>query len=130
MDEFTLFEEALTSGEAVQLMDSCSSGFVSVDPGRGWPAAVLARPRLHPNPAVGSTSIEFTIPAPGMVDLSVFDLAGRQVKQLSHRLTASTTNRTFWQLDDDEGRKVPPGVYLVAVRWNGLSASRSVTVVK
>ena len=85
------------------------------------PATVAVGPIAHaslefsapaPNPAVGRTVFSFSLPRAGRARLEVMDIAGRRVALLAdERLTPNRYVRG-WDLRDDQGRVVVPGVYL------------------
>ena len=65
-----------------------------------------------PNPFNPSTTISFTLPAPGKTSLTIYDITGRKVRTLiSGRLTAGA-HSAAWDGLDDSGRAVSSGVYL------------------
>ncbi len=68
----------------------------------GVPVAVEESPpafslRHQPNPAWRSTSIEFSLPLPGFVRLTIHDLRGRQVAVLVEEHRAAGTHRVNWR---------------------------------
>ncbi len=63
---------------------------------------------IAPNPFRATTNISIALPAPGPVQLDVFDLAGRHVSTLLNQpLPAGNHTAAF------DGSELPPGVYLV-----------------
>lgn len=68
---------------------------------------------LSPNPFTSATEIDFVVPKDGVVELGVFDLAGRRVSAIVERewLPSGAYHRAW------DGRRdqvaVPPGFYLV-----------------
>ena len=66
-----------------------------------------------PNPFTHSSTVSFELPRSGAVRVAVFDLGGRQVKQLVDRTLAPGRHRVEWMGDDDEGVRQAGGVYFV-----------------
>lgn len=92
------------------------------------PALALRAPQ--PNPARGSVSLSFDLPAAGRVALSVHDVGGRLVRTIAagERLASGRHERS-WDGRDDGGRAVAPGVYLVRLQaGEGVLTRRVVTV--
>ena len=64
--------------------------------------------------------VRFELARAGRVTVSVFDLAGRRVRTLSDGLREIGGHELVWNGEDDAGRKLKPGVYLlrlVAPDW-------------
>ena len=67
-----------------------------------------------PNPFVATTEIVFAVSRPGVIELDVFDLAGRRVRTLAeHEWLASGSHRRAWDGHVEGGRAAPPGLYLI-----------------
>ncbi len=75
----------------------------------------------RPNPFVKRTTLVYQLARGGVVDLSVFSVDGRRVRQLAsgYRLAGSYT--VTW-----DGRGVPPGVYLVRLRVDSFTRTQRV----
>ncbi len=70
-----------------------------------------------PNPASGTTTFAFELPAERPVEAGVFDLAGRRVRTLEPgRMFPAGAHRLAWDGRDEAGKPAEPGVYLVRVR--------------
>ena len=78
-----------------------------------------------PNPARGTVTLALALPAGATVAAEVLDALGRHVRTLSG-VTAAASLR--WNLADDAGARVQPGVYYVRVRGAVGSLSRAVVV--
>jgi hypothetical protein len=93
-----------------------------------------ATPSLHlgaaPNPFNPRTTLHFSLPATASVDLRIYDLAGRHVRQLATGRHAAGEHRIRWNGRDDAGGEVPTGVYLVRLRAGGRTATERVTLVR
>jgi hypothetical protein len=82
---------------------------VSVDPAAETSMLAL---RAHPNPAVGEASVSFSLPAADRVRLSVYDPAGRLVRELLQTEIPAGTHALTWDGRDARGAEVPAGTYL------------------
>ena len=88
-------------------------GAVDVD-GFGTPRPVIAE--IYPNPFNPSTTVAFTVEAPGFVRLDVFSAAGRHVSTLLGEHRAAGTYRAVWDGADDAGARAASGAYFVRLQ--------------
>jgi hypothetical protein len=65
----------------------------------------------YPNPFNPSTEIGFALPAPGSVEIEVFNVLGQRVNTLFSGELPAGEHSVTWQGDDAEGRQVSSGVY-------------------
>jgi hypothetical protein len=93
-------------------------------------ALELAFAAPSPNPARGSTTLEFTLPQAGHVRLSVFDAAGRRVQTLHDGEMAAGAHREAFALRDDAGRDLAAGLYLVRLETAGRVITRRLAAVR
>ncbi len=82
-----------------------------------------------PNPVRGAARFELTLAAPGALALQVFDAAGRQVRTLAAGTVGAGPHAYAWDLHDDAGRRVPPGLYLARGAAGGEVLARRVVVI-
>ena len=80
--------------------------------------------RVAPNPAHRGAMLHFDQSRPGTVRIVVYDLAGRQVRDLS-RTAASGRASVLWDGRDAHGRQAASGVYFVEVHESGRSPARA-----
>ena len=72
------------------------------------------RLQAAPNPFNASTTIRYDVGQPGLVKISVFDVAGRHVRTLvSRRHLSAGTHSVTWDGTDDAGGAAASGVYIV-----------------
>jgi hypothetical protein len=64
-----------------------------------------------PNPFAQSTVLRFALAAPGRVNVSIYDMAGRLVRELVNEARPPGSYRTSWDGRDGQGREVGAGVY-------------------
>jgi len=73
-----------------------------------------------PNPFTGRTRITYVVGADGQgVDLAIFDLAGRRVRQLASGARSAGRYQVDWDGRSDAGQSLPGGVYYVRARVGG-----------
>jgi photosystem II stability/assembly factor-like uncharacterized protein len=84
--------------------------------------------QLHqnfPNPFNPSTTIEFGIPSPGDVRLTVFDHLGREVAVLADGEYQAGTHTCHFDAED-----YATGMYVCRLTWNGTSISRKMALIR
>jgi predicted lipoprotein with Yx(FWY)xxD motif len=86
-------------------------------------APIPARLALHqnfPNPFKPTTTIAFDVPRSGAeVRVSIYDVAGKQVRSLADRLFEPGVHRVSWDGRDDRGQGAAPGVYYCRIESGG-----------
>jgi hypothetical protein len=73
--------------------------------------AIMDGPR--PNPFNPATRILCRLARPGRIRLAVYDLRGRRVRTLADGPRGEGSHIFDWRGDDDEGRRVAAGTYLI-----------------
>jgi len=86
----------------------------------------FAAPR--PSPASGNTTLRFSVPQASEVQLTVYDLMGREVAELMNGRAAAGMHTMSWDLRDGMGQAVSRGIYFLRLRVNGNVLNQRVTV--
>ena len=86
--------------------------------------------RLAPDPFTRSTTVTFGLARTGHANLTVQDIAGRRVRTLASGVHAAGRFSIAWKGDDDSGRTLAPGLYLVRLRYDGGEIVRRVARVQ
>ncbi len=84
----------------------------------------------HPNPFNPQTVLEYSLPEAQQVELSIFDLSGRMVRRLEQGQRAAGNHTVTWQGEDDQGRRVPSGMYLARFTAGRVSQTQRLMLVK
>jgi hypothetical protein len=88
----------------------------------------------NPNPVVsGSSTISFQVPegaGASAVDIAVYDLSGRLVRQLASGEREAGAHSVEWDLRDDSGDGVPAGIYFYRVVVGDSRETRKLMVVR
>jgi hypothetical protein len=90
--------------------------------------SALAPPR--PAPFSVSTRLAFELAASGEARLEVFDVRGARLRTLASGSLAAGRHEIEWHGEDDGGRRLPPGVYLLRLKAGGQSWHRKVVKVE
>lgn len=86
--------------------------------------------RISPNPARASAVIEFGNAVRQSVELSLYDVAGRRVRQLYAGDLHAGVFRTRWDLRSDAGTAVSAGVYFVRLSAGNVQLSERMVIVR
>ncbi len=84
-----------------------------------------------PNPFSGSTAIAYTVPnGGGAVDITIYDVAGREVRSLVNATLPAGDGVAVWDGLDGGGQKVAAGVYFARLDIDGITASGKLMYLK
>ncbi len=100
----------------------------------GWSSTSPRAPVMlgvpQPNPSGGGMHVGFSLPVRGEVDVRVFDVAGRRVRQLVIGFENAGEHLVQWDGKDGAGERVSPGVYFVRLRALGEERVQKLTIVR
>jgi hypothetical protein len=65
----------------------------------------------YPNPFNPETTIEFGLPNPGFVEISIYDINGKLVKKLISEQRAAGNHVVKWNANDNNGADLASGIY-------------------
>jgi hypothetical protein len=77
----------------------------------------------YPNPFNPNTQIKFALPVNANVKVTVYNLLGEVVKQLTAMEMTSGNHTVQWNADDASGNKVSSGIYFYELNANGVDGS-------
>ena len=93
-----------------------------------------ARMEISPNPVRGnSVRLEIRFPGSGFLNvdrLTIADVTGRRVRRLARTVQMENGASRTWDLLDDRGQRVHPGVYLAVLRSGSNIYTEKITVVR
>lgn len=122
------------------ILDVCEadpSGVPGTGPDDGPPEApeeignaALLRLDIYPNPFKHTAQLVFHLPAAGPLHIEILDVQGRVLRTLAEDLVAAGRHTVQWDGTDNQGRELPPGVYMVHARFDNREESRRVIVVR
>ena len=94
------------------------------DEPQSGPKPALRLLQVYPNPATNCTKVTFAADAPGVIDLALFDLAGRRVQTLAQGPHSVGAHALTWSVSG-----IPAGHYLVRLVVNADAASSAPVIV-
>jgi cytoskeletal protein CcmA (bactofilin family) len=117
-EEFEIEESEVTSEQ---------SPVTNYELAQNYPNPFSQIPRFAGNP---STKIQFSVLEAGVVQLSVYNLQGQEVRTLVSGQMNPGRHAITWNGRDNAGKVVPSGVYLYKLRVNGFEETRKMTFMK
>lgn len=83
-----------------------------------------------PNPFNASTMISFSLPQDGQVSLIIYDVMGRQIRELANEKMQAGQQQFIWDGRNDVGDYASSGIYVYKLRMNSLVQSKKMAFVK
>ena len=105
-----------------------SSAFVEIDQQIQPPETF--RLSSFPNPFNPKTTIRYEIPYGGLVEISIFDVRGEIIKQLSAKHSLRGTYEVHWDGKDENGNTANSGIYFCKIQTGKNSRSIKLTLLK
>jgi len=102
---------------------------VGADPGGIQPVTLTLLPP-RPNPSGDEFVVSYMIPIPGTMDLSIYDLAGRRIRNLVSGETAAGQYSLSWNIRDDQGHQVPMGTYICRLKAGSTTRNERLVVIR
>lgn len=90
-----------------------------------YPADRLHIADLYPNPAVNRVTTVITVPVRGPLDIHVYDLLGRRVRNVV--IGVQDAGRSLVHIDVDG---LSPGQYFLRFIWNGRTQLKTIAVLR
>ncbi len=130
--QFEILDRESVSAGVLELSDALvNEGQIAVDIYGG---EILLSPQLpkkhelqqnYPNPFNPTTTIEYSLSAQANVRVTVFDVNGKQVRQLVNGIKTAGRHSVLWDARDDSGKMVSSGVYFYRLEVKSTNGSTS-----
>ena len=82
----------------------------------------------NPNPARVAVTLGFALPRAAAVRLAIYDVGGREVRELMSGFQLAGAHQVLWDLRDDRGEPVAPGVSFARLEVEGRAVTRKVVI--
>ncbi|MFW5973091.1 MAG: T9SS type A sorting domain-containing protein, partial [Bacteroidota bacterium] len=93
-------------------------------------ASTLSLDPAYPNPFSTATTIRARAESAGEVNITVYDVLGREIKTLVDGQPQSQSYDVVWDGTDAAGRAAPSGVYFIRVRHDDSVQTQTVTLLR
>ena len=84
----------------------------------------------YPNPFNPSTSIVYSIPGAGNVEINIYDITGSKVKTLFNGFRESGNYNLTWDGSGNSGKILASGIYFCVVRFDNVSRVLKMQLIK
>ena len=84
----------------------------------------------YPNPFNPITTLRYDLPEATNVTITVYDMMGRQVRNLVNTNQNSGYNSVIWNGTNDNGEMVSGGMYFYSIKTNTFSQTRKMILLK
>jgi hypothetical protein len=84
----------------------------------------------YPNPFNPTTTIEYSIPASGNVELAIYNAAGQKVRTLVSEHQSASFYKAVWDGRNDMGESVGSGIYFSRLVSGNFSKIQKMTLIK
>ena len=84
----------------------------------------------YPNPFNPSTTIQYEIPKAGKVEVQIFDITGRLVKNIVSKNQQAGTHKAVWNGKNESGQKVASGFYAYTIKFENAVLSKKMIHLK
>ena len=86
--------------------------------------------QIVPNLFNNSTTIKYSIPKQSKVILEVFDVQGRNQSEIINSVNQPGNYQILWNGKNDNGMKLPAGVYFIALHVDNAQITKQVLLLK
>jgi PKD repeat protein len=84
----------------------------------------------YPNPFNPETTIQYSLEAPGWVDISIYNIGGQLIRELKRGNENSGRHSLIWNGRDNDDNAVATGLYYVRMRTNNNTSIIKMTLMK
>jgi hypothetical protein len=84
----------------------------------------------YPNPFNPTTRIQYSLPKAGLVQISIYTLMGQKIATLVNRNMDAGQYIITWNAMNDQGRKVPSGIYFYTLESGSYRAIKKLVLLK
>ena len=119
----------VTSGNgALTLGVNASAAVLSIN-GELLPE-VFALHQNHPNPFNPVTTLRYDLPENGHVNITIYDMLGREVKTLVNQTQDAGYRSIIWDATNDYGKPVSAGIYLYQIQAGEYISTKKMVLLK
>jgi len=91
---------------------------------------VFALHQNYPNPFNPVTSLRYDLPENSLVNITIYDMMGREVKTLVNQTQDAGYKSVVWNATNDYGRPVSAGIYLYQIQAGKYISTKKMVLLK
>ena len=91
---------------------------------------VFALHQNYPNPFNPTTTLRYDLPEDALVNITIYDMMGRQVKSLINQTQDAGFKSVIWNATNDFGKPVSAGVYLYQIQAGEFVQTKKMVLLK
>ena len=91
---------------------------------------VFALHQNYPNPFNPITTLRYDLPENGMVNITIYDMLGREVKTLINQTQDAGYRSVIWDATNDYGKPVSAGIYLYQIQAREYISTKKMVLLK
>ena len=91
---------------------------------------VFALHQNYPNPFNPSTSLRYDLPENSLVNITIYDMMGREVKTLVNQTQDAGYRSVIWDATNDYGKPVSAGIYLYQIQAGEYIQTKKMVLLK
>jgi hypothetical protein len=122
--DFELVNASVSIDNVISAVDKLESVTVKAIP------TVYALSQNFPNPFNPTTTIEYSIPQSGNVNLVIYNMAGQKVRTLVNENQPASYKKVVWDGKNDMGETVGAGMYFYKLVSGNFSKIQKMTLIK
>ena len=84
----------------------------------------------YPNPFNPSTTIRYSLPRPAKVTVSIHDVLGKKVDQLTSERQPAGAYLLVWDGSDQSGRELDSGVYFIRLQADSYGSTKKMVLIR
>ena len=84
----------------------------------------------YPNPFNPETSLQYHLTIESYVNLTIYDMLGREVSQLVSEIQSPGIQSVQWNATDNFGKSVSAGIYLYQIQSGGFIQTKKMVLLK
>jgi hypothetical protein len=103
---------------------------VSIDNKNGAVPQSFHLDQNYPNPFNPVTTLRYDLPENSLVNITIYDMLGREVKTLINQTQNSGYKSLIWDATNDYGEPVSAGLYLYRIRAGDFRQTKKMVLLK
>ena len=128
--EYTSTDAATASTTGGPVGDPRWFGSLGTDDSNSLVPDAISLDQNYPNPFNPITTLRYGLPEDAMVNITIYDMLGRQVKTLVNHTQDAGYRSVIWDATNDYGKPVSAGIYLYQIQAGEYIQTKKMVLLK